>query len=127
MESSASPQRGPRSERLYSSLPLFEPVLLDLVDSLQFLRHDFLWKLRIGQVFRIALAIGQGPFEKALNRVALCGIGEIFGNQEPGKAGNGISGLSGGIDDGNAEPLRHFPALTANRPTHPHPPNSYAY
>src|SRR5712664_373211 len=111
---SASPQRGPRSERLYSSLPLLQPVLLDLVDGLQFLRHDFLWKLRIGQVFRIALAIGQRPFEEALNGVALGGIGELLGNQKPGKAGDGISGLAGGVDDGNAEVIRHFLGLTGS-------------
>src|SRR5260370_24768447 len=111
---SASPQRGPRSERLYSSLPLLKPVLLDLVDGLQFLRHDFLWKLRIGQVFRIALAIGQRPFEEALNGVALGGIGELLGNQKPGKAGDGISGLAGGVDDGNAEVIRHFLGLTGS-------------
>src|SRR5260370_36711989 len=105
---SASPQRGPRSERLYSSLPLLQPVLLNLVDGLQFLRHEFLWKLRIGQVFCIVLAIGQGPFEEALESVALCGIGELFGNQEPRKAGDWIRGLAGCVGDGNAEVLRHF-------------------
>src|SRR5229473_4194827 len=89
-------------------------MLLNLVDGLQFLGYDFLGQLRIRKGFCIVLAIGQSPFEEALESVALGGVGKFLRNQKPGEAGNGISGFAGGVDDGNAEVIRHFLGLTGS-------------
>src|SRR5260370_18409198 len=89
-------------------------MLLDLVDGLQFLGYDFLGQLGIRKGFCIVLAVGQSPFEEALESLALGGIGEFLWNQKPREAGDGISGLAGGVDNGNAKVVGHFLGLTGS-------------
>src|SRR5579859_7918706 len=77
--------------------------LSDFVESSYFLCDYFLGKLRVGERLGIVLPIRQHPFHEAFDGIAFSGIGEFRRNQEPGKAGNGVSGLSRGFRDGDAK------------------------
>src|SRR5229473_1811418 len=58
-----------------------QPALLNFVDGLQFLAHDFLGELRIRQAFCIVLPICQRPLEEALKGIPLRSIGKLLRNQ----------------------------------------------
>src|SRR5260370_5284378 len=82
-------------------------TLLDVVQGLEFLGDDFLRKLCIGQGLGVVLAVCEHPLNEALDGVALAGVGKLSGNEQPGKAGDGIGCFARSVRNGNAEVVWH--------------------
>src|SRR6266850_762068 len=101
------PTAGPALGTVVVVVATLAAVLLDLVEGRQFPCHDFLRKLRIRQVFRIVLPVGQHPGDETLEGVALGRVAKLLRNQEPRKAGNGIDAFTLCVGDGDAEIVRH--------------------
>src|SRR5438132_11435965 len=99
--------REPAAGPALGTMVVVVATLLDAVQGLQFLCDDFLRKLCVGQGFSIVLAIRQHPLNETLDGVALGGIGELSGNEQPRKTGDRISRLAGSVRNGNAEIIRH--------------------
>src|SRR5579864_48775 len=81
--------------------------LLDPVECLGLLDDDFFWKLCVGERLDQVLSVGDSPLYEALDGITFGGIGELGRNQQPGKAGDRIGSLAGGVGDGNAEIIGH--------------------
>src|SRR6516162_2501540 len=92
-----------------------QPVLLNLIDGLQLLGHNFLGKLCIRQALRVILSVTQSPLNKALQCIALCGVGKLLRNQKPSEGGDRIRGFARRVGDGNAEVFRHVLGRSSSR------------
>src|SRR6266478_130562 len=122
MRAISSPSRSrERNEREPATGPALGTVLivvatlLDVVQGLEFLGDDFLRKFCIGQGLRVVLSVREHPLNEALDGVALGGIGELSGNEQPSKAGDGIGRLARSVRNGNAEIVRHVLRRTSRR------------
>src|SRR5215469_93879 len=82
-------------------------TLLNRAQSLLFLGYDFLGKARIRKGFGVILPVTKHPGHKALDRVALRRVGELYRDEQPGKTGNGVGVLAGSVGDGHAEIVGH--------------------
>src|SRR5215472_8622956 len=87
-------------------------TLLNFGQSLLLLSDDFLRQPRVRKSFSVILPVTEHPRHETLYGVALGRIGELLGDQQPGKSGNGIRLFSFGIGDGNAEVVRHILSCT---------------
>src|ERR1700733_1830465 len=80
----------------------FKRDLLEAVDGGVFLVYDSLGQRGVVEVGDFALAAVEHPVEEVLEDLALGCVLRLYGNQEPGEAGDGIGVGSGSVGDGDA-------------------------
>src|SRR4029077_15901457 len=91
------PTTGPAPGTIVLVVTISSRQLLNVVERLQLHGDDFLGKPSVSKGLGVLLSIIQHPFDEALDGIALSGVGDFLGNQEPGKAGDGIGRLSWGV------------------------------
>src|SRR5215813_14885174 len=82
-------------------------VLLNGPDGFQLFSHNFLRKLCVLEFFSIFLPVRDRPLQKVLHFIALRGVRELCGNQQPSETGDWVSLLAGCVRDRDAKVIRH--------------------